>query len=350
MKSNTVILIFFLCVSMLMQVGCQQQAEIVQAPEPTPLEGPKIEFESLVYDFGKVGPGQKLNGQFKFTNTGDATLKITKVQKCCGAVTKLDKEELAPGEKGVLDVQYTSSRNPINMSKRLYVDSNDKATPRTTLTIKAETVLKVNYEPKSLKLLLKEGDTSCPKITLTSADGTPFSITNFTSTGDCLTADFDSSVEAAQFILEPKADTEKLQKSRFGRVSITMAFSQPESSSETADIMYRVLSKFSLTPAMIMVLYDKPGEPIQKTLWLANNYGEDFEIELTASKEGRVKVINQRKIGNRYQFVLEVTPPAGQDVKNFADTFTIGLKNEETIEVPCRGIYRAPTNVPKSPE
>jgi hypothetical protein len=48
--------------------------------------GPKIEFESMVYDFGKVGPGQKLNGQFKFTNTSDAPLKITKVEKCCGAV------------------------------------------------------------------------------------------------------------------------------------------------------------------------------------------------------------------------------------------------------------------------
>lgn len=344
MKPKTVILTLILSISMLLQVGCHQQAEITQEPTPVSKEGPKIEFENLEYDFGKVGPGQKLNGQFKFTNTGDALLKITKVQKCCGAVTKLDKDALAPGESGVLDVQYTSSRSPIKMSKRLYIESNDKALPRATLTIRAETVLKVNYEPKSLKLLLKEGTTDCPKITLTSTDDRPFSITKFASTGNCLTADFDSSVEATEFVLEPKVAAENLQKNRFGRLSISMAFSQPEPASETATIMFRVLSRFSLTPAMLMVLYDKPGEPVKKTFWLTNNYGEDFEVESTASKEGHIKVIDQRKVGNRYQFSLEITPPS-DNIENFTDTFTIGLKDEEPIEVPCRGIFRKPRGV-----
>jgi len=157
-------------------------------------------------------------------------------------------------------------------------------------------------------------------------------------------------VEATQFALEPKVDMEKLQKSRFGRVNISMAFSQPEPASETVAITYRVLSRFSLSPAMLMVLYDKPAEPIQKVLWLTNNYGEDFEVESTASKEGYIKVLSQRKVGNRYQFSLEITP-SSEDIKNFTDTFTIGLKDDEPIEVSCRGIYRAPRSAPtKSPE
>jgi hypothetical protein len=179
----------FIAVSFVLVIlaGCQQPARV--AEEPAAEAGPKIEFESMVYDFGKVGPGQKLNGEFKFTNTGGAPLKIIKVEKCCGAVTRLDKNELAPGESGVLHVTYTSSRMANTMSKRLYVNSNDKEIPRATLTIKAETVLKVAYEPRSLKLMLNKENAGCPDITLTSTENKPFSITSFTATNDALTAE-----------------------------------------------------------------------------------------------------------------------------------------------------------------
>ena len=346
MKRNYLVFIVVSCV-LLLNAGCQQQAKVTEepaAPEAVAKKGePKIEFESMVYDFGKVGPGQKLLGEFKFTNTGDAPLKITKVEKCCGAVTKLDKELLAPGESGVLNVQYTSSRMANKMMKRLYVNSNDKKTPRSTLTIKAETVLIVDYQPKSIKFLLKEDDISCPEITLTSNDNRPFSIKQFQATNDALTAEFDSSVQATKFVLEPKVNMEKMQNRSTGRINISVAFPEPDAASETVMIMFQALSRFSIRPSMLVVMYDKPQEPIKKTLWISNNYDEDFEIESTSIKEGNIKVLSQKKIGKRYQFELEITPPPGEDVKRFSDTFTFNLKGGETLEVPCRGIYRVPT-------
>lgn len=303
---------------------------------------PKIEFESLVHDFGKVGPGKKLLGEFKFINTGDAPLKITKVEKCCGVVTKLDKEQLAPGESGVLKVQYTSSRTANKIMKCLYVNSNDKEMPRATLTIKAETVLRVDYEPKSLKFLLNDEDLNCPRITLTSNDNKPFSITKFQTTNDTLTAEIDSSVQATEFVLEPKVDIEKLQNRKSGLINISVSYPEPDAASETVMITFQALSRFSIRPSMLVVMYNKPTEPIKKSLWITNNYDEDFEIESTSIKEGNIKVLSQRKVGKRYQFELEITPPPGEDVKRFNDTFTINLKDGEKLEVPCRGIYRAP--------
>ena len=344
MRRNYSVFIAVSCV-LLLNAGCQQQAKVAEVPAAAAESkkgGPKIEFESMVYDFGKVGPGQKLLGEFKFTNTGDAPLKITKVEKCCGAVTKLDKDELAPGESGVLKVQYTSSRTANKIMKRLYVNSNDKETPRSTLTIKAETVLMVDYQPKSIKFLLKEEDVSCPKITLTSNDNRPFSIKQFQATNDALTAEFDSSVQATKFVLEPKVDMEKMRNRSTGRINIVVAFPEPDAASETVMIVFQALSRFSVRPSMLVVMYDKPQEPIKKTLWISNNYDEDFEIESTSIKEGNIKVLSQKKIGKRYQFELEITPPTGDDVKKFSDTFTIKLKDGEKLEVPCRGIYRAP--------
>ena len=120
MRRNYLVITAVSCVFFLI-AGCQQQAK--KAEEPTEAAesktaGPKIEFESMVYDFGKVGPAQILNGEFKLTNTGDAPLKITNVEKCCGAVTQLDKTEFEPGESGVLHVRYTSSRTAYKMMKR----------------------------------------------------------------------------------------------------------------------------------------------------------------------------------------------------------------------------------------
>jgi hypothetical protein len=338
MRREKLVLNAVICVFILL-AGCQQQAKVAEVESKT--AGPKIEFESMVYDFGKVGPGQKLNGEFKFTNTGDGPLKITKVEKCCGAVTKLDKDELAPGESGVLNVQYTSSRTANKMMKRLYVNSNDKQTPRATLTIKAETVLMVDYQPKSIKFLLKEEDVSCPKITLTSNDNRPFSIKQFQATNDALTAEFDSSVQATKFVLEPKVDMEKMRNRSTGRINISVAFPEPDAASETVMIVFQALPRFSVRPSMLVVLFSTP-EPVNKTLQITNNYDEDFEIESTSVKEGNVKVLSQKKIGKRYQFELEITPPTGDDVKRFSDTFTIKLKDGEKLEVPCRGIYRAP--------
>ncbi len=338
-----------------LQTGCQQQAKVAEAPatpaaelpkataEPAKGE-PKIEFASMVYDFGKVGPGQKMVGEFKFTNAGDAPLKISQVEKCCGAVTKLDKQELAPGESGTLNVQYTSSRMPGAMMKRLYVNSNDKATPRAELTIKAQTVLKVDYEPKSIKMLLKDGQAECPKITLKSTGNQPFSITGFAATNDALVAEIDSSVQATQFVLQPKADMEKIGKGRSGRITIGLAFTQPDTPAETLSITFQTLSRFTVSPAMLLFVYDKP-EPVKKTLWITNNYGENFEVELASSKDGHIKVLSQNKVGNRHQFSLEITSPEGE-TKRFEDTFTVNLKGGETLEVKCRGIYKASTTKP----
>ncbi|MHC4228889.1 MAG: DUF1573 domain-containing protein, partial [Planctomycetota bacterium] len=226
MKSGRLIaIVFVVSYALLLPAGCRQPAKVAEEPIPDaapvaaeePVEVtkpdkpvPKIVFESLEYDFGTVGPRQKLLGEFKFTNRGDAPLKITKVDKCCGAVTRLETTDYAPGESGVLKVEYRSASTASTMKKRLYVNSNDKSSPRTTLTITAKVELRVTVEPRSIKLLLKDENAACPNITIRSTKNEPFSITSFKCTGDYIIADFDSSVRATEFVLEPKADMSKL--------------------------------------------------------------------------------------------------------------------------------------------
>jgi hypothetical protein len=198
------------------QISCQEQAK---TPDLSKAEGaPRITFEDTVYDFGEVSSSRKYTGQFKFTNTGDGVLKIIDVKKCCGSVVTLDKEELTTGESGTLKVEYTTNPRSGSMMRSIRVYSNDKTQPKVDLTIKAQVIQKISYKPQRVDLLLNKENVVCPNITITSLDKQPFSITSFQSTGDTITADIDSSVEATEFVLEPKVNLEKHQKHSRGLI------------------------------------------------------------------------------------------------------------------------------------
>jgi hypothetical protein len=344
----------FLIVScvLVLGIGCREQARVAEKPRApvSPPEkikipeaneatigGPKIMFEQVVYDFGEIGPGTKKTGEFKFTNAGNSLLKITSVEECCGCVSKqLSKKEYAPGESGTIEVECRAGQQSGILRRQVHVNSNDKATPRVTLTIKATIVQRVSFQPDRLNLLLKS-DANCPSITLTSLDGKPFSIKRFKSTGDCITADVDYSVEATKFVLQPKLDVERLRKGLNGVIEISLT--HPEC--DTVAIPFNTLSAFEVNPPLIIVFNAEPQKPIERDLWVLNNYGVDFEVESASSQSNIITVSSQQKINNGYQFKLVITPPeALANQRIFTDVFSVNIKGGEKLTVTCRGFYQ----------
>ena len=314
-----------------LQIGCQEQAKLTDKPLP------EIKFETLVYDFGEVGPNAKCTGQFKFTNVGEGLLNITKVGNCCGVVTKLDKMKYQPGESGVLEVEWDSGPQESTMTRKLVVHSNDPNTPATNLTINAKVALQIDWEPKRLKLFLDEENAGCSKITISSIDNHPFSITEFKSTVDCITSDYDPSIKATKYVLEPKVDSEKLQKSLKGRINISL--DHPKGN--TAVILYSVLPKYTVNPPLLIIFNAEPEKPIVRKISVLNNYGKEFEIESLSSENDvvTIKLLEQNKIRNGYQFDVEITPPAEEGKTRFTDLFSINIKGGEKLSIRCNGYY-----------
>jgi len=330
-----------------LQIGCQEQAkltepgETVEKIETVPKPGqpsPKIVFEKVVYDFGEVGPSAKHTGEFKFTNAGESLLKITKVGKCCGVVTKLDDMEYAPGESGVLKVEWNSGPRESVMTRKLVVNSNDPITPAANLTIKAKVLLQITWDPKRLMLFLDEDNAGCPKVTISSVDNSPFSITGFKSTADCITADYDLSAEATKFVLEPKVDIEKIEKSPKGRINITLSHPQ----GNAAVILFSVVPKYTVNPPLLIIFNAEPEKPIVRTISVLNNYKKDFEIELLSSENDVVtmKLLEQKKIRNGYQLEVEITPPVAEGKMRFTDLFSVSIKGGEKLPIRCNGYYK----------
>jgi hypothetical protein len=305
-------------------------------------QGPEITFEKVVHDFGDIGPGSKKVCEFKFTNTGNSLLKITKVSKTCGCTPyTLTKREYEPGESGALKVKYNASKRPGSIRKHLFVSSNDEAKPKVQLVVKAKIVSKIDYQPKRLDLSLNKENAGCPAITIRSLDGKPFSIKQLKTTGRFkptekpITADYDSSVEATKFVIQPKINIEKLQKGSKGRIEITLT--HPESS--MIAIPFRVLQRFKITPPSLIVYKAGPEKPVTREVWILSNYDEDFEVDSTSTQKGAIKVLSQEKIDNRYKFELEITPPAEGQERLFTDAFFVNIKGGEQLKVTCRVFY-----------
>jgi hypothetical protein len=364
MKRNCLILTALIVTSIcFLQISCEEEAVAAEgskpeltAPEPAsssakaetapaPVKGgPVITFENVVHDFGNIEPGSKNVCEFKFTNTGGSLLKITEVSKSCGCTPyTLAKEEYEPGESGTLKVEYNASKQPSSVNKTLFVSSNDEANPKIELVIKGEIVSKFDYQPKKLDLLLNKENAGCPVITIKSLDGKPFTIKKFRAVGqtkpieNVITADYNSSAEATEFVLQPKADVEKLREELGGRIEIVVT--HPEN--DVITIPFEVLPRFKITPPSIIVYKAELEKSVTREVWILSNYDEDFEVESTSSQEGTVKVLSQEKVDNRYKFELEITPPATEKGQKgfFTDTFFVNIKGGERLKIICRIFY-----------
>jgi len=91
----------------------------------------EIKFDSDVIDYGKVDYGSDGVRTFGFTNTGDQPLVIKDVKSTCGCtVPKKPDGEIAPGQKGEIQVKYDTKRpGPIRKTVTVYSNAVTKTVP-----------------------------------------------------------------------------------------------------------------------------------------------------------------------------------------------------------------------------
>jgi len=301
-----------------------------------PNKAAKIVLDKATCDFGEVGGGSRKTIEVKITNSGKGVLNITRVDACCGCSPTISKKTVAVGESTVLKVSCSFTSRPGTMRRQIYVHSNDPLKPKAPISIKAKIVQKISFEPTLMKLYLDRENAGCPAITLKSLDGKAFAIRQIKATGGAITADFAPSVEAMQFVLEPKVDPNKLTTGLNGYIEI--ALTHPDVKS--AAISFNALARYKLSPPQVILFNAEAGKPINRKIWVLNNYEEAFEIEATSSANGTIEVISDGDIKNGHEFDVKITPPKQQSNRTmFTDTFTVTIKGGPTLTVPCRGFY-----------
>ena len=135
--------------------------------------GPKLKFETMVYDFGATSQVDRLQGTFVFTNAGDAVLQIQKPQPSCGCtVAGVKPEKVPPGTTGELTFNVNISQGAVgHIEKYITVPSNDSQSPSQRLTIKADIRKTYDINPSQMSIgLLREGATTNVTFTVRRVD------------------------------------------------------------------------------------------------------------------------------------------------------------------------------------
>lgn len=128
----------------------QVTGDVVRNPKSADSKGkasdmPEISFTKTEHDFGKLIQGEKVSYIFKFKNTGDAPLLISKVSASCGCTaSKYPKEPVAPGEEARLEVTFDSSGQRGIQNKTITVLTNTQP-KSTTLRLKAQVATPDSY-------------------------------------------------------------------------------------------------------------------------------------------------------------------------------------------------------------
>jgi len=108
-------------------------------------DNPRLALPDLVetdfnWDFGEIGPNDKVEEVLTIKNTGAKELVIDRATSSCGCTAALLSDKtIAPGEEAQLRVQYDPAQYKDRGAVTKYVDvlSNDPAAPQVRFTITA---------------------------------------------------------------------------------------------------------------------------------------------------------------------------------------------------------------------
>ncbi|MCL2027333.1 MAG: DUF1573 domain-containing protein [Bacteroidales bacterium] len=75
------------------------------------VQGPEIQFEKTVHDFGEVVENSNGDVDFKFKNIGSETLVLLDVRPSCGTCVTIrnwPREPIMPGQEAIVAVRYNT--------------------------------------------------------------------------------------------------------------------------------------------------------------------------------------------------------------------------------------------------
>ena len=141
-------------------------------------EAPQLLVDQVDYNFGEVPQGEPVLHTFKFMNAGDEALLISKVRSSCGCTAVLlSAKRLAPGEEGELHANFDSARFRGDVSKKIYLYSNDPEVPIKPLQIKGKVLELFALSPRQINFgSVKPGALMERSVTLSNQTNQPLLI------------------------------------------------------------------------------------------------------------------------------------------------------------------------------
>jgi hypothetical protein len=107
-----------------------------------------LQWEQPTVAIEAVEGGGKVAGAFRFTNTGESTVRIRSVPASCGCVVaKPAKRDYAPGESGEIPFTYSPKGRWGARAYRVYVVTDEKGVRPYQLRLEVTEIRRANATP-----------------------------------------------------------------------------------------------------------------------------------------------------------------------------------------------------------
>ncbi|MCM8789485.1 MAG: DUF1573 domain-containing protein [Candidatus Omnitrophica bacterium] len=125
-----------------LQINCfVQGADSGQATVSLKIEAQAQESNPYFWDFGPIREGEIAEHIFTIKNDSLTAIQITGINTSCGCTaSKVQKEELSPGDKTEIEVKFNSKGYSGQIEQFVYVNTNNPDNPVIKLTIKAQVI------------------------------------------------------------------------------------------------------------------------------------------------------------------------------------------------------------------
>jgi hypothetical protein len=323
----------------------EDEAEVEAEAEPVPV--PQLVLVDAVHDLGRIQRGERAAVEFTLENRGDAPLRIRSVQPACGCTVASFDPTIAPGESGRVRASLDSSTLAGAIAKSITVISNDPASPRAVLTIKAEIVSFVAVSPAFARILQVQSLPPAPTVVrLWSGDGTPVEVLGVDTPEPWIEAHA-RRAEPAELAPDAPAEQWRIEvqltpDAPLGPLTDKLVVRTSHPRQRDVEIPLSGFVRAVLTPAPAVADFGNLGRHVldkkRFVLKLFNFGAEPIEIERAATDIAFVSVVTAAEDpGRRFRVELRLAPDAPKG--KFAGTLRLETTSPSmpVVEVPVRG-------------
>ena len=302
--------------------------------------GSKLVVDRNLHDFGDIDKGKKVTTTFSFKNEGTEPLEIINVATSCGCTSaKPEKAVYNPGEAGEIPVTFDSTRFSGPITKRVTIHTNDKASPKTVVTIKGNVVVEVNAKPTSLFFAkAKMGEKTSQDIEVSTEKLAKLEISDLEiAPSDYLSVEM-KRVDDKNVKLVVTADGNKFPTGK-ARLNGTLSY---KTNSETQGDMRSIITihverPIRVSPNSVYFFASKAGQKRESILRLISTEDVSFDVKEIKSDLEYVTVEVSEDEGKTksLKVVLAASAPEGK----FQGSVTIktSIAAQPEVVIPIRG-------------
>ena len=306
-------------------------------------QAPKIAFDATHFDFGRISPDKKVSHLFKVTNTGNAILSITNVRPACGCTSTVTGQwSVEPGKSTSIEATFDPKGQRGIVRKSIVVESNDPASPATTLTFDAEVVQPI--QPNKDNVFLDKVDrrlSATDSVRFASTDGNAVKLTGAEAPGAPY-LHLSTRSEGKDAVLDLKLVGSEIPKGQdTGIEVVTVHTANPQLPIFRVNVQWQVLPSIAVEPGAAAWTDAKAGEPHTMEMTLRQAEGKPFRITGVTSSSPMVSVEGMGQAAAATQKVVIVFSAKARPGR-YSEKATISTDDPQrpSIEIPVYAVLK----------